>query len=189
MLACDFIMEVRASRTVTAQQVAQLENAVPIGSTLIAEELDILFQIDHYAERADASWTRLLARAVLSGVVVGEAPMGVLTENKADWLLEKIGHDRIADRRNLELLARVMARSEATPQWLQQMLVELSGRSREAADGCDARGLQTMLAGAYPTSAEADVAPQEQQDVAQIADVVSVPGPAAATPARLAAAA
>jgi hypothetical protein len=121
-------MEVRSSRAVTAEHVARLDRSLPIGSPVIAEQIDFLFQVDRYAERADRAWTMLLARAVLSGVVLGEAPMGVLTEEKADWLIDKIGRDRISSERNLELLARIMARSESSPAWLGELLVELSGQ-------------------------------------------------------------
>jgi hypothetical protein len=164
MLACDLMMEVRSSRSVTAEQVRRLEHALPIGSPVIAEQLDFLFQVDHYAERADRGWTRLLARAVLSGIVLGETPMGALTEEKADWLVERIGRHRISSARNLELIARVMARSESSPAWLQELLVELSGEVASTRDR-SARGLQTMLAenfdGASPaalSSATPDVA-------------------------------
>ena len=155
-MACDLMMEVRSSRSVTAEQVRRLERAMPIGSPVIAEQLDFLFQVDHYAERADRGWTRLLARAVIAGVVLGEAPMGALTEAKADWLIERIGRHRISNARNLELIARIMARSDSSPAWLEELLVELSGQVA-ATRNRDARGLQAMLEVDF---ASAHVAPE-----------------------------
>jgi hypothetical protein len=155
VLACDLMMEIRSSHVVTAEHVTRLERSMPIGSPVIAEQIDLLFQIDRYAERADRGWTRLLARAILSGVVLGEAPTGILTEEKADWLIERIGRDRISSERNLELLARVMARSESSPDWLRELLVELSGQ-HAATRTDDARGLQTRLSEEFSTVVDED---------------------------------
>ena len=178
MLACDLMMEVRSSRSVTAEQVRRLERAMPIGSPVIAEQLDFLFQVDHYAERADRGWTKLLARAVISGVVLGESPAGSLTEGKADWLIDKIGRHRVSNARNLELIARIMARSDSSPVWLEELLVELSGHAATRAH--DARGLQAML------KADFESAAPEAAAIAREAAIVSLP---AAQPAPLAAAA
>lgn len=153
-MACDLMMEVRSSRSVTAEQVRRLERAMPIGSPVIAEQLDFLFQVDHYAERADRGWTKLLARAVISGVVLGESPAGSLTEAKADWLIDRIGRHRVSHARNLELIARIMARSDSSPAWLEELLVELSGQVAATRDR-DARGLQTMLKGNFSAASDA----------------------------------
>ena len=141
MLACDLILAVRASSCISGEQVKRLEREIFSDRAISAEQLDLLFLLDHYAERVDASWTPLLARAVVSGIVLGEAPMGALSEDKADWLLEQIGRHRISSMRGLELLARVMARSTSTPDWLETLVLELATGRRT-----DARGLQETLA-------------------------------------------
>jgi hypothetical protein len=175
MLACDLIVEVRAARSVSAEQVAGLERTMPHGGTVSEEMLDFLFIIDRYAERAAPAWTQLLARAVLSAVVLGEAPAGVLTEEKADWLIGRIGNDRIASLRSLELLARVMARSASSPAWLQELLVDLSGRNHQAAPESGARALQAVLAETYPSGPTT-----EQPEEEPHANVVPLPAPAPA---------
>ncbi len=63
MLASDLIMDVRASRQITADQVAQLECALFCGGTPKREELDILYLIARYLERPDRRFAALLARA------------------------------------------------------------------------------------------------------------------------------
>ena len=63
MLACDLVLEVRASRVLTAEQVRQLERAVA-GVRLDRQELDVLLLIDRYAERADPGWRPLLERTL-----------------------------------------------------------------------------------------------------------------------------
>ena len=61
MLACDLILEVRASRSLSRAQVERLEREIAAG--LDRHGLDLLFLLDRYAERADPSWPPLLARA------------------------------------------------------------------------------------------------------------------------------
>lgn len=61
MLACDLILEVRASRLLSRMQVARLEREVLAG--IDRHGLDLLFLLDRYAERADPTWPPLLARA------------------------------------------------------------------------------------------------------------------------------
>ena len=63
MLACDLIMEVRASRSVSAEQAARVERIVFGGGEPDAEALDLIFAIDRYAERAHPRWDDLVAKA------------------------------------------------------------------------------------------------------------------------------
>jgi len=179
MLACDLMMDVRSSRSVTAEQVRRVERAMPIGSPVIAEQLDFLFQVDHYAERADRGWTRLLARAVISGMVLGEAPTGALSEAKADWLIEKIGRHRVANARNLELIARIMARSDSSPVWLEELLVELSGQVA-ASRAHDARGLQAILKADFESAAPEAAASEREAVIVPLPAAQPAPLPAAA---------
>lgn len=63
MLASDLIVDVRASRTITAEQIDKLERAIFAGDAPGAELLDLLQQIEAYVERAAPGWPALLARA------------------------------------------------------------------------------------------------------------------------------
>jgi hypothetical protein len=65
MLACDLILEARASRSLSGDQVARLERMVFGGGEPSREQLDLLFLIDTYLERADPAWGALLARAAI----------------------------------------------------------------------------------------------------------------------------
>jgi len=71
MLACDLILEARASRSLNAEQVASLERMVFSGGNPDRAQLDTLFLIDAYVTRADPSWGLLLARAALTALVAG----------------------------------------------------------------------------------------------------------------------
>ena len=63
MLACDLILEVRASRSLSADQVRQLERMAFGCAQPSRDQLELLLVIDQYVMRADPSWTVLLARA------------------------------------------------------------------------------------------------------------------------------
>ncbi len=63
MLACDLILEVRASRSLSAEQVRSLERMAFGCGQPTREQLELLLVVDQYVMRADPSWTALLARA------------------------------------------------------------------------------------------------------------------------------
>ena len=63
MLACDLILEVRSSGSLSADQVRQLERIAFGCGQPSREQLELLLIIDQYVMRADPSWTVLLARA------------------------------------------------------------------------------------------------------------------------------
>jgi hypothetical protein len=74
MLACDLILEVRASRSLSQEQVSRLEKMVFGEGRPSRDLLDLLFLIDSYITRADAAWGPLLARAAVAALVAGPAP-------------------------------------------------------------------------------------------------------------------
>lgn len=71
MLACDLIMEVRASRSMRAEQVAAVERMVFGGAGPGSDEIDLVLAIDRYVERADPCWDDLVTRATLVALSAG----------------------------------------------------------------------------------------------------------------------
>ena len=71
MLACDLILEVRASRSLSAEQVMRLERMIFGMGKPTRDQLDMLFLINGYVLRADPSWGNLLARAALAALIGG----------------------------------------------------------------------------------------------------------------------
>ena len=69
MLASDLIMDVRASRTISADQVEALERMVFGSGAPSGDQLDLLFLMDTYLQRPDRRWGELLARAAMSALV------------------------------------------------------------------------------------------------------------------------
>ena len=73
-MACDLILEVRASRSLSAEQVTHLERMVFGTGRPTRDQLDMLFLINRYVLRADPSWGNLLARAAVAALVAGAEP-------------------------------------------------------------------------------------------------------------------
>jgi len=73
MLACDLLMNVRASRAISEDQMVQLERLVFGLGTPSRDQIDLLFLIDTYLRRPDPGWTELLARAVPAALVLAGA--------------------------------------------------------------------------------------------------------------------
>jgi hypothetical protein len=71
MLASDLIMDVRASRTITADQVDQLEKMVFASGEPSVDQLDLLFLMDTYLRRPDPRWAELLERAAHAAMANG----------------------------------------------------------------------------------------------------------------------
>ena len=68
MLASDLIMDVRASRTISADQMERLEKMVFGNGRPSGDQLDLLYLMDTYLQRPDPRWAELLARAAMTAL-------------------------------------------------------------------------------------------------------------------------
>lgn len=68
MLASDIVMDVRASRCISTDQVRQLERMVFEGGTPSRDQLDLLYLVDTYLQRPDPRWANLIARAAVAAM-------------------------------------------------------------------------------------------------------------------------
>ena len=73
-MACDLMVEVRASRSLSGDQVTKLERMIFEAGNPDRDQLELLFLIDTYLERADPSWGELLHRAAASAIGGGQGP-------------------------------------------------------------------------------------------------------------------
>ncbi len=73
MLASDLLMDVRASRAISQDQVARLEQMVFEGGAPSGDQLDLVFLIDTYLQRRDPRWADLMARAAMAALIQPEA--------------------------------------------------------------------------------------------------------------------
>ena len=73
MLTSDLLMDVRASRAISDDQVRRLEEAVFGGGAPSTDQLDLVFLIDTYLQRRDPRWGAFVARAALAALVEPQA--------------------------------------------------------------------------------------------------------------------
>jgi hypothetical protein len=64
MLATDLIMDVRASRTISADQLYQLEQWILSDGAPTAEQLDVMLLLETYLDWPDPDFAELLSRAM-----------------------------------------------------------------------------------------------------------------------------
>jgi hypothetical protein len=69
MLASDLVMLVRASRTISGEEVERLERTLFGAGMPSDEQIDLLFLMDSYLDRPHPRWSELLARAALAALV------------------------------------------------------------------------------------------------------------------------
>jgi hypothetical protein len=68
MLASDLIMDVRASRCISTDQMERLELMVFGNGRPSGDQLDLLYLMDTYLQRPDPRWADLLARAAMTAL-------------------------------------------------------------------------------------------------------------------------
>jgi hypothetical protein len=73
MLASDLLMDVRASRAISHDQVDSLERMVFECGAPSSDQLDLVFLIDTYLQRRDPRWAELMARAAIAALVQPQA--------------------------------------------------------------------------------------------------------------------
>jgi hypothetical protein len=74
VLPCDLIVEIRASRTVSAEQAARVERMVFGDGRPAADQLELILAMDQYVQRADPCWDSLVARAAAASCASADAP-------------------------------------------------------------------------------------------------------------------
>ncbi len=69
MLASDLLMDVRASRAISPDQMQRLERMVFESGAPSGDQLDLVFLIDTYLQRRDPRWADLVTRAAMAALV------------------------------------------------------------------------------------------------------------------------
>ena len=75
MLACDLIVDVRASHSISPEQLRRLEHMVFAAGVPGRDQLELLLLLDTYLERKNTGWAELLARAAQAADAAIERPM------------------------------------------------------------------------------------------------------------------
>jgi hypothetical protein len=102
-------------RRVTAQDVAWLRREVFAGGVVTREEADELFTVARAHMDNAPEWREFFVEMIVRHVVSQAEPMGVVSEERAAWLLRRV--DECGSAEALAALANVLAEARSVPPW------------------------------------------------------------------------
>lgn len=113
-----------ADGVIDEQEVKQLHEVLYADGVIDKEEAEFLFELnDAVSGKANhESWKTLFIEAITSFLLEDEASPGVVDEEEAKWLLEKIQGDGKLDDIELSLLNNLKTKSKQLPQSLTNLL-------------------------------------------------------------------
>jgi len=103
-------------RRVTAQDVAWLRREVFAGGVVTREEADELFAVARAGMNNASEWKEFFVEMITRHVVRQSEPMGVVSEERAAWLLTRVDEGRSVEA--LAALVNVLAEAHSVPEWL-----------------------------------------------------------------------
>ena len=116
MLGRDVVADVLSSKKITSGDVMDLRRSLYNDGVAEAGEVDRLFTMDEAATETDPSWTELFVEAVSDYLVEQVEPAGYISEENADWLIDRISRDGVVKTASeLEILIKVLERAKSSP--------------------------------------------------------------------------
>jgi hypothetical protein len=110
-------------RRVTAQDVAWLRREVFAAGSVTREEADELFAVARADMNNAPEWKEFFVEMIARYVVRQTEPAGVVSEERAAWLLSRVDECRSLEA--LAALVNVLAEARSVPQWFLE-----AGRAR-----------------------------------------------------------
>lgn len=109
-----------ADGVIDEQEVKQLRDFLYADGIIDKEEADFLFELNDAVSGKDndSSWQVLFVDAITSFLLEDEKSPGVVDEEEAKWLLEKIQGDGKLDETELALINNLKAKVKQLPQSL-----------------------------------------------------------------------
>ena len=120
-------------RRVTAMDVAWLRREVFADGMVSREEADELFALERAGVAEGREWTEFFVEMITDHIVWQSRPSGVVSENQADWLIERA--DDCASVNGLAALVNVLAEAHRAPRWF---LAAVRARAKRGWPGVDA---------------------------------------------------
>ena len=110
------VAEVLATRKITAAQVREIRAALYNDGVSEAGEVERLFAMDEAATEADPAWSELFIEAVTDYLVNQVEPQGYISEENANWLIDRISRDgMVKTSSELEILVNVLEKARSSP--------------------------------------------------------------------------
>jgi hypothetical protein len=113
------IADIIAAKTITAEDVRALRGSTYNDGVAEKGEVDRFFAMDEAAESFDPSWTEFFIEAVSDYIINQVEPHGYISDENANWLIERIARDGVVKTTNeLELLVKVLEKAQSSPERL-----------------------------------------------------------------------
>lgn len=113
-----------ADGIIDEQEVKQIREVLYADGVIDKEEAEFLFELnDAVSGKANhKSWEFLFVEAITSFVLDDEKSPGVVDDDEAKWLIEKIQGDGKIDGVELSLLKSIVAKAKKVPQSISNLL-------------------------------------------------------------------
>ena len=140
----DVVADVLASKKITAEDVRALRRSLYNDGVAEAGEVERLFAMDEAATKTDPAWTELFIEAVTDFIVEQVEPQGHISEENADWLIDRIGSDgTVKTASELEILIKVLEKAQTSPTRLVAFALAQVKQAVVEGEGPLARGVLT----------------------------------------------
>ncbi|WP_417591285.1 hypothetical protein [Parasphingorhabdus sp.] len=119
------IGEIKAKQAIGAEDVMTLRKEIWPDGVISADEADLLFEINDLDSHPSEEWLEFFVAAITEYVVNQTEPKGYVSDDNAQWLMQKIDHDgKVESAAELELLVRTMEKATGTPELLQDYVLK-----------------------------------------------------------------
>jgi hypothetical protein len=130
-----------ADRAITAEEILALRCAGWADGALAPDEAEAVFALNDALPEPTAQWSDFFVEAIGEFVINGTDPRGYVSEDNATWLIARIGRDgALQGMTELELLVRVLERSQNVPERLKIYVLEQVERAVLTGTGPTRRG-------------------------------------------------
>lgn len=145
-----------AEGVISAKDLAALRRAGWANGAITPDEAEAIFAANHKLAASDPDWCDFFVEAIGEYVINGSEPRGYVSDDRAAWLIHRVEQDgKLDSMAELELLVRVLERSQNAPQLLKDRVLAHVEAAVLTGAGPTRRGGQ--LAAGQVTAAEADI--------------------------------
>lgn len=136
MQFADIARQAAAGGAISAEDLVAMRQAGWSDGVMSAEEVEAIFALNDALAEPTAEWSDFFVETVGEYVVDGTAPKGYVSEETAAWLIARIARDGLLQgMTELELLVRVLERSQNAPDTLKVYVLEQVERAVLAGTG------------------------------------------------------
>jgi hypothetical protein len=125
MQFADIARQAAADGAISADEILALRRMGWGDGTMRAEEVSAIFDVNDALAEPTPEWSDFFVEAVGEYVINGAEPRGYVSEDAADWLIERVDRDGLLKgMTELELLVRVLERGLNAPERLKSYVLE-----------------------------------------------------------------